>query len=157
MHDSRPVMTTTLAQLLQRLVFGGEEPSALERYTLPRFLCGMVFQGIWWAGYLLVPFVLAKSLAAPGELITLAVTLDTGGMLLALYWGDLLTRGNRRSVTLWGGALGRLIFLLSFLADSAVTFMILLAVVYFFASLVYPAQSGILHANFRPRLQGRIW
>ena len=142
---------------VQRYVFGAEAPSARERFTLPRFLFGMIFQGIWWAGYLLVPFVLAKSLAAPATLITLAVAMDTGGMFLALHWGHLLARGLGRQVTFWGGVAGRLIFLLSFLTTSAASFLILLAVVYFFAALVYPAQNGILQANFRPRLQGRIW
>ncbi len=117
----------------------------------------MVFQGIWWAGYLLVPFVLAKSLDASEALISLAVAMDTGSMFLALYWGQLLSRGRRRAVTLWGGVAGRLVLLLSFLTTTAASFMVLLAVVYFFGSLVYPAQNGILQENFRPRMQGRIW
>jgi len=148
---------TPISQIIQRLIFGRSDPTALEKSTLPRFLFGMVFQGIWWAGYLLVPFVLAKSLAASGELITLSVTMDTGGMLLALYWGHLLTRGNRRLLILLGGIGGRMILLLSFLVNSAEMFVLLLAAVYFFGSLVYPAQNGILQANFRPQLQGRIW
>jgi MFS family permease len=150
-------MQSGAALTLQRFLFGAETPSTTERTTLPRFLFGMIFQGIWWAGYLLVPFVLAKSLAAPAGLITLAVAMDTSGMLLALYWGHLLARGLGPRITLWGGIAGRLILLLSFFTTTAASFMALLAVVYFFAALVYPAQNGILQANFRPRLQGRIW
>ncbi|MFH1844139.1 MAG: MFS transporter, partial [bacterium] len=118
---------------------------------------GMVFQGVWWAGYLLVPFVLAKSLAASGGLITLAVTMDFGGMLLAVYWGYLLTRGSRRRLILWSGVLGRLGLVAGIFLHSAGQFVALLAVVYFCAALVYPAQNGILQVTIRPRRQGRIW
>jgi MFS family permease len=131
--------------------------TACERQTLPRWLVGMVFQGVWWAGYLLVPFVLAKSLAAPPGLITLVVMMDTGGMLLALHWGHLLGRGDRRRVIFWGGMLGRLSLGLAMVTHSASQFVGLLALVYFCAALVYPAQNGVLQHCFRPALQGRFW
>lgn len=150
-------MLTTATTFIQRRLYGREGPSPREAHTLPRFLFGMVFQGIWWAGYLLVPFVLAKSLAAPGGLITLAVTMDTGGMLLAIYWGHLLSRRHAAGVILWGGFCGRLVLLATFLVGSAGQFVILMAAVYFFGSLVYPAQNGILQAGFRHRVRGRIW
>ncbi|MFH1844005.1 MAG: hypothetical protein ABIF77_12435, partial [bacterium] len=82
---------TLFSPVLLRRILGVDELLPSESYTLPRFLLGMVFQGVWWAGDLLVPFVLAKRMAASGGLITLAVTKDFGGMLLAVYWGYLLT------------------------------------------------------------------
>jgi MFS family permease len=150
-------MKATLPVPIRRLIYGTAEPEPRERHTLPRFLLGMVFQGIWWAGYLLIPFVLPKSLDASGGLITLAVTLDTGGMLLAIYWGHLLSVGPRRKILVWGGVLGRLILLATPLVGSARGFMALLVVVYLFGALSYPAQNGILQACFRPPLRGRIW
>jgi MFS family permease len=141
----------------QRWFYGQQEPSACERHTLPRFLCGMVFQGVWWAGYILVPFVLAKSLDASGGLITLTVMMDMGGMLLAIYWGHLLRRFDRQSITFWGGVGGRLVLVLSPAVHTAAGFAVVLAVAYFFGSLMYPAQNAILQTNFRPRLAGRVW
>jgi len=85
---------TIFSPTWRRRLLGVDELLPSESYTLPRFLLGMVFQGVWWAGYLLVPFVLAKSLNASGGLITLAVTMDFGGMLLAVYWGYWLTRAG---------------------------------------------------------------
>jgi hypothetical protein len=146
-----------LASTWQHRLYAGEEPLPCELAVLPRFLAGMIFQGVWWAGYILVPFVLAKSLGAPEGLVTLAVIMDTGGMLLAIYWGHLLGRGSRASLIFWGGLVGRLAFLGGFLVRGAGQFVVLLAVVYFFAALVYPAQNGILQLAFRPSLQGRIW
>ncbi|MBC8423729.1 MFS transporter [bacterium] len=133
------------------------EDEALAALTTRRYLLGMVFQGVWWAGYLLFPFVLAKSLHAPGALVTLAVTMDTAGMLLALYWGHLMARAGRRRWLLRGGLGGRLVLLLTPLATTPVAFVALLAVVHFFGSLVYPAVNGILQANLPPDRRGRVF
>ena len=78
---------------------------ALEKTTVRWYLLGMVFQGIWAAGYVLVPFVLGKSLAAPGWLVTPVGDLETTAMLLALYWGQLMVSGGRRRwpVLGWSG------------------------------------------------------
>jgi MFS family permease len=129
----------------------------LEQLTIRRYLLGMVFQGVWWAGYVLFPFVLAKSLAAPGWLVTLAVTMEASGMLLALYWGQLLDRGGRRRWLVRSGLGGRAVLVFMPLITSPLAFVALLAVVYFFASLVYPAQNGILQANLRADRQGWIF
>ncbi|MBU0741543.1 MFS transporter [bacterium] len=133
------------------------EDAVLASLTTRRYLLGMVFQGVWWAGYLLFPFVLAKSLHAPGALVTLAVTMDTAGMLLALYWGHLMARRGRRRWLLRGGLGGRLILLLTPLATTPVAFVALLAVVHFFGSLVYPAVNGILQANLPADRRGRVF
>lgn len=134
------------------------EPTPLERATLRLFLAGAVLQGLWWAGYLLIPYVLAKSLHASTGLITLSAILDNLGMFLALYWGHLLaTRGQRRTFLVWAGILGRLVMLLTLLVQSAVQMTALLAVVYFFAAMVYPAQNNIFEQNFRPTLRGRYF
>lgn len=137
---------------------GRVDPTPLERATLRRFLVGMAFQGLWWAGYLLIPYVLAKSLRASGSLITLSVMLDNVGMFLALYWGHLLaTRGHRRAYLVWAGVLGRLVMVLALFVHDAVQMSCLLAVVYFFSAMVYPAQNAIFQGNFRPTLQGRYF
>lgn len=134
------------------------EPTALERATLRLFLAGAVLQGLWWAGYLLIPYVLAKSLHASAGLITLSAILDNLGMFLALYWGHLLaSRGQRRTYLVWAGILGRLVMVLTLLVQSAVQMTVLLAVVYFFAAMVYPAQNNIFEQNFRPTLRGRYF
>ena len=133
-------------------------PTPLERATLRLFLPGAVLQGLWWAGYLLIPYVLAKSLHAPSGLITLSAMLDNLGMFLALYWGHLLaTRGQRRAYLVWAGLLGRLVMLLTLLVHTAVQMSCLLAVVYFFAAMVYPAQNNIFEQNFRRELRGRYF
>lgn len=129
----------------------------LEQLTIRRYLLGMVFQGAWWAGYVLFPFVLAKSLGAPGWLVTMSVMLETGGMLLALYWGRLLDKGGRRRWLVRSGLGGRAILLLTPLCTTPYTFTALLAVVYFHASLVYPAQNGILQANVRADRLGGVF
>lgn len=137
---------------------GRVEPTPLERATLRRYYAGMVFQGLWWAGYLLIPFVLAKSLAASEGAITLAVMMDSVGMFLALYWGYLLARrGRLRSYLIWAGVLGRLVFLLALAVRDATQMLGLLAVVYFFSAMVYPAQNSIFQTNFRATLQGRYF
>ncbi len=129
----------------------------LARLTTRRYLLGMAFQGVWWAGYLLFPFVLAKSLHASGALVTLAVTMDTAGLLLALYWGHLMAHSGRRRWLLRGGLGGRLVLLLTPLATTPVAFVALLAVVHFFGSLVYPAVNGILQANLPADRRGRVF
>jgi len=133
------------------------EAEVLAALTTRRYLLGMIFQGVWWAGYLLFPFVLAKSLHASGALVTLAVTMDTGGMLLALYWGHLMAQSGRRRWLLRGGLGGRLVLMLTPLATTPVSFVSLLAVVHFFGSLVYPAVNGILQANLPADRRGRVF
>lgn len=133
-------------------------PTPLERATLRLFLPGAVLQGLWWSGYLLIPYVLAKSLGASTGLITLSAILDNLGMFLALYWGHLLaTRGQRRRYLVWAGIMGRLVMVLTLLVQDAVQMSVLLAVVYTFAAMVYPAQNSIFEQNFRPTLRGRYF
>mgnify|MGYP001064700398 CR=1 FL=1 len=147
---------TITARLHEVFAGDGGEPTPLERATLRFYLTGMVFQGLWWAGYLLIPFVLAKSLRAPTALITLSVMMDNLGMFLALYWGHLLaTRGGLRRYLLWAGILGRLVLLGVVFVRSAGQMVGLLAVVYVFAAMIYPAQNTILENNFRPEVRGR--
>jgi len=133
------------------------QAQALERLTVRRYLLGMFSQGIWWAGYLLFPFIMAKSLGASDWMVTIAVTLETSGMLLALYWGQLMARGGRRRWLLRGGLGGRVVLVLVFFVQTPLQFLLLLGVVYFFASLVYPAQNGILQSNICPERRGRIF
>ena len=130
---------------------------ALERLTVRRYLLGMTAQGVWWAGYVLLPFVLAKSLAAPGWMVTAAATLETSGMLLALYWGQLLQQGGRRRWLVRAGLGGRAVLLLALLVRGPWSFLALLVPVHFFASLVYPAQNAILQANIRADRHGRVF
>jgi len=130
---------------------------ALEKLTVRRYLLGMVFQGIWAAGYVLFPFVLGKSLAAPGWLVTLSVTVETTGMLLALYWGQLMIRGGRRRALVWGGLAGRVILVAAIFVTSAGPFTVLICTVHLFAALVYPAQNGILQANIRAERRGQVF
>lgn len=132
-------------------------PDALERLTVRRYLLAMVAQGVWWSGYLLFPFVLAKSLAAPDWVVTVSVVMETSGMLLALYWGQLMDRGGRRRWLLRGGLGGRLVLVSALWVSSAYGFLALLAVVYFFAAMFYPAQNGILQANIGPTRRGSVF
>jgi MFS family permease len=130
---------------------------ALESLTIRRYLLGMVFQGLWNAGYILFPFVLAKSLGAPGWLVTLSLTMETTGMLLALYWGQLMVSGGRRLWLFRGGLGGRVILLLTLAVQTAGQFAVLIGVVYVFAALVYPAQNGILQDNIRAERRGQVF
>ncbi len=132
-------------------------PDALERLTARRYLRALAALGGGWAGYILFPFVLAKSLAAPGWLVTVSVVMETSGMLLALYWGQLMDRGGRRRWLLRGGVGGRLVLVLAVLVHSAYGFLALLGVVYFFAAMFYPAQNGILQANIGSARRGRVF
>ncbi|MFO7607937.1 MAG: MFS transporter [Candidatus Krumholzibacteriia bacterium] len=130
---------------------------ALERLTVRRYLLGMVAQGVWWAGYILFPFVLGKSLAAPGWLVTVSVTMETTAMLAALYWGHLLAKGGRRRWLFWGGLGGRVALLLMLAVRTPLQFVLLLGPVYFFLALIYPAQNGILQANIRAERRGAVF
>ncbi len=134
-----------------------EDALALERLTVRRYLLGMVAHGVWWAGYILFPFVLGKSLAAPGWLVTVSVTMETTAMLAALYWGHLLARGGRRRWLFWGGLGGRAVLLLMIVVRTPAQFTLLLAPVYLFSALIYPAQNGILQANLRPERRGAVF
>ncbi len=133
------------------------ERGDLERRTIRLYLLGMVFQGIWTTGQWLFPFVLAKSLSAPGWLVTLVVMMETTGMLLALYWGQLMVSGGRRRWLVWGGLGGRAVLVLALAVHTAGQFAWLLAVVYFFSAIVYPAQNGILQANIAPERRGTVF
>jgi len=140
-----------------RFAFAGAAPEPVEDITLRRYLFGMIFQGVWWSGYLLFPFVLAKSLNASAGMVTVAVTMDTAGMLLALSWGYLLAGAGRRRVLFWGGIAGRGVLLLTPLALTAQGFVVMLGVVYAFAALVYPAQNSIFQDNFHSSRRGRFF
>lgn len=129
----------------------------LERVTTRRYLQGMVFQGIWTTGLYLFPFVLAKSLDAAGWLITLTAILETSGLMLALYWGQLMIAGGRRRWLVWGGLGGRVVLVAMPLVRTAEQFAILLGVVYFFSAVIYPAQNGILQANLPPDRRGAVY
>ncbi|MCP4144369.1 MAG: MFS transporter [bacterium] len=135
----------------------GKDVPALELLTLQRYMFGMLFQGVWWAGYVMLPFVLGKSLGAPGWLITVVVTMDTAGMLLALYWGHLMAAGGRRRGLFWGGLLGRFILVLMPLSGSIAWFVVLVAMVNTFTAILYPAMNGIFQANIHPDRQGRYF
>jgi MFS family permease len=129
----------------------------LERSTSRRFYLATVFQGIWTTGQYLFPFVLAKSLEAPGWMVTLAVMLETSGMTLGLYWAQLMAAGGRRRWLFWGGVGGRLVLVAAMLTHTAGAFVALLAVVYFFIAAVYPAQNSILQENIRPHRRGEVF
>lgn len=129
----------------------------LERTTSRRFYVATIFQGIWTTGQYLFPFVLAKSLHAPGWLVTLAVMLETSGMALGLYWAQLMAAGGRRKWLFWGGVGGRLVLVGALLVHTAGAFVALLAVVYFFIALVFPAQNSILQENIRPHRRGEVF
>jgi MFS family permease len=131
--------------------------AVLEKLTIRRYLQGMVFQGIWAAGYILLPFVLGKSLAAPGWLVTVVVTLESTAMLLALYWGQLMVSGGRRRWLFWGGLAGRVVLVGTLLVSSALPFALLVGVVHVFAAVIYPAQNGILQANISANHRGRVF
>ena len=88
---------------------------ATDGHHITRHL-GTVFQGIWTTGQYLFPFVLAKSLAAPGWLVTLSVMMETTGMVMGLYWGELMATGGRRRALFWGGLVGRGILVTALLA-----------------------------------------
>jgi len=132
-------------------------PDALERATVRRYLGGMVCQGIWTAGQYLFPFVLAKSLQAPAWLVTLAVVMETTGMMLGLYWGQLMAGGGRRRWLFWAGLGGRAVLALTVLVHSAGQFTLLLVAVYVFGAIVYPAQNSILQENIGPRRRGEVF
>lgn len=129
----------------------------LERITSRRFYQATVFQGVWTTGQYLFPFVLAKSLGAPGWLVTLSVMLETSGMALGLYWAQLMAAGGRRRWLFWGGVGGRLVLVAALVVQTAGAFVALLAVVYFFIALVYPAQNSILQENIRPHRRGEVY
>jgi MFS family permease len=129
----------------------------LERATSRRYYLATVFQGIWTTGQYLFPFVLAKSLGAPGWLVTLSVVLETSGMTLGLYWSQLMAGGGRRRWLLWSGIGGRLVLIAALLVHTASAFVVLLAVVYFFISVVFPAQNSILQDNIRPHRRGTVF
>ena len=95
----------------------------MERLTIRRYLGGMVFQGFWWAGFILFPFVMAKSLQGSGLQVTLSATMELTGMLLALYWGQLLVKGGRRRSLFWGGLGGRAILVLAVFVHSSDQFL----------------------------------
>lgn len=124
--------------------------SAIERTTTRHYYVGMVFQGIWTTGQYLFPFVLAKSLGAPGWLVALSVVMETSGMAFGLYWGHIMATGGRRRALFWGGLVGRGVMVLALIVHTPGQFVALLAVVYLFMSLVYPAQNSILQENIRP-------
>ena len=129
----------------------------LERATTRRYYLGTVFQGIWTTGQYLFPFVLAKSLGAPSWLVTLSVMMETSGMVLGLYWGQLMATGRRRRVLFWGGLAGRGVTVTALLVTTPGQFVAMLAVVYLFISIVYPAQNSILQENIRPARRGEVF
>jgi MFS family permease len=129
----------------------------LERITARRYYVGTIFQGIWTTGQYLFPFVLAKSLAAPGWLVTLSVMMETSGMVMGLYWGELMASGGRRRALFWGGLLGRGILVTALLVTTPGAFVAMLAVVYLFIALVYPAQNSILQENIPAERRGQVF
>jgi len=129
----------------------------LEQTTARRYYFGTIFQGIWTTGQYLFPFVLAKSLAAPDWLVTLSVMMETSGMVLGLYWGQIMATGGRRRALFWGGLLGRGVVVAALLVHSPGQFVAMLGVVYLFMSLVYPAQNSILQENIRPERRGEVF
>ncbi|MBD3221324.1 MFS transporter, partial [bacterium] len=130
---------------------------AIERTTTRRYWLGMFFQGIWFTGQLLFPFVLAKSLAAPGWLVTLSVLMETSGMVVGLHWGGVMRTGGRRRALFWGGLVGRGVLLAALFIHSAGPFVVMLAVVYFFGALVFPAQNSILQENIPRERRGEVF
>ncbi len=132
-------------------------PAALERLTIRRYLLGQCAQGFWYTGLILFPFVMAKSLAAPAWQVTLSVVMETTGMLLALYWGQLMQHGGRRRGLFWSGLLGRGVLVSMLAVHNSTQFLIVGGVVYFFAALVYPAQNGILQENIHSSRQGQVF
>lgn len=137
--------------------FAPDSPDALERLTVRRYLAGQAAQGFWYTGMILFPFVLAKSLDAPAWQVTLAVVMETTGMMLALYWGQLMQHGGRRRGLFWSGLLGRVVTVAALAVHTSTQMLWLLGIVYFFTALVYPAQNGILQENIHPSRQGKVF
>jgi len=129
----------------------------LERTTARRYYLGTVFQGVWTTAQFLFPFVLAKSLSAPGWLVTLSVLMETSGMVLGIYWGQFMGTGYRRRVLFWGGLAGRLVVVTALLVTTPGQFVLMLAAVYLFISIIYPAQNSILQENIRAERRGEVF
>jgi MFS family permease len=131
--------------------------ATIERTTARRYWLGMFFQGIWFTGQLLFPFVLAKSLAAPGWLVTLSVLMETTGMVAGLHWGGVMHTGGRRRALVIGGLAGRGVLVAALFIHTAGPFVLMLAVVYLFGALVFPAQNSILQENIRAERRGEVF
>lgn len=129
----------------------------VERTTARRYQLGMLFQGIWFTGQILFPFVLAKSLAAPAWLVTVSVLMETTGMVAGLYWGGVMQTGGRRRALLWGGLAGRVVVVAALWIHTAGPFVVMLGVVYLFGAMVFPAQNSILQENIRPERRGEVF
>ncbi len=130
---------------------------SVERTTARRYWLGMFFQGIWFTGQILFPFVLAKSLAAPAWLVTLSVLMESTGMVAGLYWGGVMQSGGRRRALFWGGLAGRVVVVAALWITTPGAFVAMLAVVYLLGALVYPAQNSILQENIPAARRGAVF
>jgi len=131
--------------------------ASLARTTARRYWLAQFFQGLWFTGQILFPFVLAKSLNAPGWLVTLSVVMETTGMVAGLYWGGIMQTGGRRRALVWGGLAGRAVLLAMVMVVSPGWFVLLLVPVYLFGSMVYPAQNSILQENIPAARRGDVF
>ncbi|MEZ4386380.1 MAG: MFS transporter [Candidatus Krumholzibacteriia bacterium] len=132
-------------------------PTDVARTTARRYWLGMVFQGLWATGQILFPFVLAKSLAAPAWLVTLSVLMESTGMVAGLYWSGVMQSGGRRRALFWGGLCGRVVVAAALWITTPGLFVAMLAVVYLFGALVYPAQNSILQENIPADRRGWVF
>lgn len=130
---------------------------ALARTTARRYWLALFFQGLWFTGQILFPFVLAKSLDAPGWLVTASVIMETTGMVAGLYWGGVMHTGGRRRALVLGGLAGRAVLLTMLLVTTPGGFVLLLVPVYLFGAMVYPAQNSILQENIPEARRGDVF
>jgi MFS family permease len=129
-----------------------------ERYTLRRYLPAVVAEGIVFAllgG--LGDIVLAKGLKASPGYVTALAMMFPASLLFAVVAGGLMKGRAKGPYLLAAGLLGRGPLLLMPLVESPLAFVALMFCAASATSVIVPAQTTIVQANYAPERRARLF
>lgn len=113
--------------------------------------------GLFFGAFSLNDVVLKKTLGASNLQITIASTISIAGMLLSVFWANLMEGRSKGSFLVFAGFIGRLACVFMIFIASPGPFIILVLLVTVGTSITIPALSSIYQANYTSQSRGKFF
>lgn len=132
--------------------------SLLERTTFQILIVSTICNGFYACQNQITDIIARKSLSAADWQLTLLTMIWPVSSFLSIYWGRILEKSeNKAPFFIIGSLLGRLTLIFGFWITNMNQYLVMLSFVYFFNSLIIPAQNSIYQNNICADKRGKIF
>jgi len=131
----------------------------IARYTFRLHLIGWILGNVAFAGLVfpLSDIILKRAFNASDIQITIHAMMMPVASLFSIHWASIMAGRDKRVFFLIAAFFGRLILVLILLVSNANHYLLLIGILFFFNSLVMPAQNNIFQNNYPAHLRGRLF